>query len=72
MLLDLVWNDHPPVTRFLFSLSMLVGLLVSIEPELETKMYLMPGCEIEVWRYVTNLMYGGKMSMRFLVCWAAL
>lgn len=69
MLLDLLWNEHPPITKFFFLLSTALGILVNLEPDMESKMYLIRGNELEAWRYFTNILYAGKISMKFFVGW---
>ena len=67
MLFDLLWNDNPPITKFLFVMTIFLALIVTVEPELESKMFLLKGKEGEVWRYLTNLLFMGKLSARLLL-----
>ena len=67
MLLELIWNDNPPVTKFVYILVCCLAIAVKLEPDLENKMYLMRGSEFEVWRYLTAVFYDGAFSVKFLM-----
>jgi hypothetical protein len=70
MMWGLLWNEHPPIARAIFIFSAFLGLLVLIEPDVENKMYLLDGHGSEIWRYVTQIFFMGKLSVKFFVRWA--
>lgn len=67
MLLELIWNDNPPVTKFVYIVVCSLAIAVKLEPDLENKMYLIRGSEFEVWRYLTTVFFDGAFSVRFLM-----
>jgi len=67
MLLELIWNDNPPVTKFIYIVVCALAVAVKLEPDLENKMYLMRGSEFEVWRYLTAVFYDGAFSVKFFM-----
>lgn len=67
MIFDLLWNRNPPLTKVFCVLTVFLAALVHIEPNAESKMYLIRGKEHELWRYITTVFYQGKFSLKFIL-----
>lgn len=67
MFWELIWNHNPPLTVIFFSFTVILSVLVAIEPEMESKLMLLRGTELEVWRYITNIFYSGQLSLKFWI-----
>ena len=66
MILELLRNS-PPITISVLFVSTFLSILVHMDEDLETKMYLIKGREHQYWRYITNVLFMGQFSLHFLL-----
>ena len=67
MILEMLWNDNPPITKALFIAMFSISLTIYIEGDLENQVLLLRGKQLDIWRYFTNVLYSGKFSMGFFI-----
>ena len=66
MILDFIRSTPPITVGILFTCAFL-SILVHMDEDLVTKMYLIHGREHQYWRYFTNLLFMGQFNLNFLI-----